>query len=147
MNRAVGLSRAVSVVLAATPVIGVARATDETSHHDCGAGGSLLLWVWLIAPLSVALAVVAFGAPSRAPTKLRRTGLAFIGAASGVLLAAVTYWVTGINVGCQDHGRSGELAGAWLAVGMVLGSALLFIGLTLVGAILLLVSHQPRTTS
>ena len=112
MNRAVGLSKAACVVLAATPVVGVARVTDKTFHHDCGAGSSLLLWVWLIAPLSGALALMALGAPSRVTTKLRRTGLAFIGAAAGVLLAATTYWVTGLNVGCQDHGRSGDLGGA-----------------------------------
>ena len=140
-NGAVILARAIIVALPAIAVVGVARATRDALLHDCGGGGSVWVWAWLISPMSGVLAAVLFAATGRPRSKLRQIGLAFFGAAAGVLLAVVTSYVTLINVGCQDHSRTNFLGASYPVIGMGLGSGLLFVLLLLVGTVLVLVSH------
>jgi hypothetical protein len=141
MNCAARLARAIAVVVVATAVVGVARTTSAALHEDCDMHGSVALWAFLFAPLSGALASALLTTMVRPGPSLRQAGLACMGASAGVLLAGVTAYVTLTRVPQESWNCKSDLGALAIALAMGGGGIALLVLLTLVGTILLLVSH------
>lgn len=141
MNRAGHVARVLCVVLAATSVVGVARTTSSALHDDCDINGSVALWAFLFVPLSGAMVSALLTTTVRPRSKLRQAGRACMGAAAGVLLAGVTAYVTLIQVPDESWHCESDLGALGLVFGVGGGGIVLLALLTLVGTILLLVSH------
>ena len=99
------------------------------------------MWAFLLAPLSgvmVSALLTTLGSRQRT---LRQAGLACLGAAAGVLLAGVSAYVTLTQIPDESWNCESDLGALGLVFGVGGVGIVLLVVMTLVGTILLLVSH------
>jgi len=144
VSRAVGVARALILVLLATLLVGVWRTTRYALMHDPLGGGSVALWVWLLAPLCGGLVWVLVMAMRGSRGILRRCGLFLLGAASGEFFAFLTYLIAVNRVPCVNVYGNDDDCALGLAIGIGVGSVLLFGVLVFFGAFLFVLSWLLR---
>jgi hypothetical protein len=144
VSRAVGVARALILLLLVTALVGVWRTTRYALMHDPLGSGSVALWVWLLAPLCGGLVWVLVMAMRGSRGMLRRSALFVLGAASGEFLAFLTYLVAVNRVPCVNVYGNDDDCALGLAIGIGVGSVLLFGVLVFFGAFLYVLSWLLR---